>query len=1177
MTTYKYPIIPPMTANNVPSPYVISASYELLSGISAAYEGFNCAGGLTHSANGVTTGILTIDLGDSNEKLVTQYAIGAQGGYTSRAPKNWTFEGSNDNINWTVLDTKTDITSYNGSTPNLYPVSNANYRYYRLNITANNGSSYLVMGALQLFEDITPSIDAPYNYLTLNGLDQYVSIPRAVKDDFTIEFKFRSTKGVGTGTDWYNGAGLIDGEVGGSTNDFGTSLNADGKVLTGTGGGDVTLVSQPGLNDGTWHHVAFTRKSSNGALVQYVDGIPLKYGTGRTGELTAPSILTIGRISTGGNFFEGDIGEIRLWNIVRTKEQINADINTIFNIRGLSNLVAYYKTVNASILVDSSLRSNNGTMFNAPTFTDNNSEATPKSMGTLATVTLISPTNNITADVPVSFVAQYDDVELNDTTSFIFEVDVVSTFNSTRKQTLDVGIVTNGSQKTFTPTLQGGFYFWRVTATNAMGIVSSSINSVQIDGPIPRILYEYENVAILYSKPLARVLYEYENLIFIPKEVLLMHMDSYLNNNKLFKDEKGHSTKLMNVYGNTKIKTTKSKFGGSSALFDGNGDYLKCLPRTYGTSDFTMEAWIYMNTMPTSDAWATSWSSHMSIMGVGSYGASDGCNLVLGATKLILQSNNEQILSGLHGITTGSWHHVAVTRSGNTFNLFVDGVVKATTTNSNVMGRGEYTYIGSETGEGAWFDGYMDEVRISTIARWTSGFTPNASAYSHDIYTWLLLHMDGTDESVLFQDVDSPLMLSDPLNKTDIRKFGQSSTYFDGVDDGVFLCPSNDWDLENQDFTIDGWFNFEVNNKGYQILMTNSIRGIDCSGWKLYLESDNTLHFIATTNGGGWNVILASGLVPAINTWMHIAVVRNGNIFTLYVDGIPKATQTYTDTIQIVNSNLGIGADTYNLVRCFKGYMDELHINKGAAKWTSSFTPPTEPYEKPLLTSQYIYDNLVLPVPLMTSQYYYDNLVKQAFTAMSFYDNVGILITPTGTAGMSFYENVVLGGNIRALSFYDNIAFENTGIQKRTLYFYDNVKFEDLPAIGRGLYFYDEITPDYRPRPGNFSGFTWITHGGAIYDYKVVTVDGKAQVVAYVVSADEWNSFTAKVNEFRHYKYMDQYEFTQVAIDDIFTKEIIDEAIQAVNDMGFSEPLNPALVTDEIFKTALRDNLNSIE
>lgn len=135
----------------------------------------------------------------------------------------------------------------------------------------------------------------------LDGSIQYVSLPRLVQDDFTLELWFQSTKGVGsTNHDWWEGAGLIDAEVPGVVDDFGTSLDAAGRVWAGTGNPDTSIASPPGLNDGHWHYLAFTRTRATGTLTLYLDGTAAASAShGGTNTLTSPPRLRLGMLQSG--------------------------------------------------------------------------------------------------------------------------------------------------------------------------------------------------------------------------------------------------------------------------------------------------------------------------------------------------------------------------------------------------------------------------------------------------------------------------------------------------------------------------------------------------------------------------------------------------------------------------------------------------------------------------------------------------------------------------------------------------------------------------------------------------------------------------------------------------------------------------------------------------------------
>jgi hypothetical protein len=148
-----------------------------------------------------------------------------------------------------------------------------------------------------------------------DGVNDYVSVSRQIADDFSIEFWFKSTQGLGTSTTWSSNAGLVDADVSGTENDFGVSLRSDGVITAGTGTPQTTIVSAgTGYNDGNWHHVVFTRLKSTGALKLYVDSGTPGTATGGTQSLTAPGNISFGRLQSATNYFAGTIDEVATYN-----------------------------------------------------------------------------------------------------------------------------------------------------------------------------------------------------------------------------------------------------------------------------------------------------------------------------------------------------------------------------------------------------------------------------------------------------------------------------------------------------------------------------------------------------------------------------------------------------------------------------------------------------------------------------------------------------------------------------------------------------------------------------------------------------------------------------------------------------------------------------------------------
>ena len=212
------------------------------------------------------------------------------------------------------------------------------------------------------------------NGLNFDGTNDYINIARPVSDNFTIEFWVKTTQTPATGTQWYNGSLIIDGEVSGVTNDFGIGLNGT-KLAFGIGNPDYSIISNAVINDGTWKHVAVTRTKSSGAISIYINGVLDISGTStNVNSLTAPTTLKIGGPQNIGSFFSGSLDDIRIWNYVRTAQQISGSMNNEM-LGSETGLVAYYNfnqgipnVSNAGVTTlyneTSSLSTYNGTLTN---------------------------------------------------------------------------------------------------------------------------------------------------------------------------------------------------------------------------------------------------------------------------------------------------------------------------------------------------------------------------------------------------------------------------------------------------------------------------------------------------------------------------------------------------------------------------------------------------------------------------------------------------------------------------------------------------------------------------------------------------------------------------------------------------------------------------------------------
>jgi hypothetical protein len=99
------------------------------------------------------TGWLQYDFGANNAQTVKRYTINSAD-VPARDPKDWQFQASNDGANWTTLDSQSGQTFTVPMAQNTYNIGNTTaYRYYRINITANNGAAGVAIGDLGLWGD----------------------------------------------------------------------------------------------------------------------------------------------------------------------------------------------------------------------------------------------------------------------------------------------------------------------------------------------------------------------------------------------------------------------------------------------------------------------------------------------------------------------------------------------------------------------------------------------------------------------------------------------------------------------------------------------------------------------------------------------------------------------------------------------------------------------------------------------------------------------------------------------------------------------------------------------------------------------------------------------------------------------------------------------------------------
>lgn len=523
---------------------------------------------------------------------------------------------------------------------------------------------------------------------------------------------------------------------------------------------------------------------------------------------------------------------------------------------------------------------------------------------------------------------------------------------------------------------------------------------------------------------------------------LLLSMNGS-NNSTSFVDASPNQ-KTVTANGDAKISAAQFKFGGSSASFDGNGDYLTIPSSTdldISTGDFTIEAWVYLNAMPTTDTLSV-WQNWMIIYERGSASASDGWQFQIGQTLLMFSdSYGTAVCSGTHGMVINTWYHLSVSRSGTTFRVFVNGVQVGTSTSSITLNSGPTYWIGTETGQGAYLNGYIDDLRVTKgIARYTSNFTvptyanpltgPQYDPFYNNVS--LLLHCNGSNASTNFIDNSgSPKTVTANGNaqiSTAQWKFGDSSGYFDGSGDILSISGSQDFVLTNN-FTIEGWVYIDSTMVSSR---PDNLKIFIFVGW----NTGNTPQFyvVGTTTTAGTGIgfydstndFQVAVTIPK-DQWVHLAFVRTSSIIYGFVNGTRYTiASSYSTTIGTTNNVVIAGNPNQvaNYYSYLKGYMDDIRITNGIARYTTNFTPPRLAFADSGPNFDPYYDQVTLLLPF-----------NGANASTSFIDNskTANIISVTGNTQISTAQSkfggssVYFDGNIDWLSLPStNINFQSS-------------------------------------------------------------------------------------------------------------------------------------------------------
>jgi hypothetical protein len=379
---------------------------------------------------------------------------------------------------------------------------------------------------------------------------------------------------------------------------------------------------------------------------------------------------------------------------------------------------------------------------------------------------------------------------------------------------------------------------------------------------------------------------------------------------------------------------------GGSGYFDGSGDYVYAAANAafnIGSNSASVEMWCY----------STSSAVDVSLCGQNS-GPYSTIRLLQLSGNYAYTVNDDTIRTTGIPVTLNAWMHIVVTITGGTGRMFINGVLRNVTTGlASVRTQSDAYVIGAEEGIANYYTGYMTDFRFvngsiptayqtSSVTTGTTIFTPPTAPLAAVANTSLLLNFTnaGIIDNTMINNLET---VGNAQISTAQSKFGSGSMAFDGTGDYLTI-PSTPNLAFSGNFTCECWLYLLAYPANSNAMYIMDFRN----------GSTNNFGFGVIGIGGvakpymfvGAGPVDATGTTTlSLNTWYNIAVVRSGSTVTYYLNGVSNAT--FTTSFSQAATGVTIGARYTGTMEYVNGYIDDLRITKGYARYTANFTPPT--------------------------------------------------------------------------------------------------------------------------------------------------------------------------------------------------------------------------------------------
>ena len=397
------------------------------------------------------------------------------------------------------------------------------------------------------------------------------------------------------------------------------------------------------------------------------------------------------------------------------------------------------------------------------------------------------------------------------------------------------------------------------------------------------------------------------------------------------------SVQRFNPFGNNSSSYSTSTNGGSMYFIDSSNVLTNSTTAfNLGTNPFCIEMWFY---------WTGGASSGYS----GLCGSASDYKIALSIwnSKIMYGAsstgNSWNILAaessvGSNTIIPNQWNHFVLCRTGNTFTGFLNGERDLTTTSSaSIISRTEGYTVGAWFSTLYYFSGYISNFRfiVGSNPYDATGVTITVPTAPLTAVTSTSLLLLGTNAGIYDGAMQNNLTtVGDAKISTTQSKFGGSSMYFDGTGDYLKSVPSAGNILRAGDFTIEFWLYPSDTDSAYRALVSSENYSSTTGGWSLYQYGTSIEFWLSSVYPA---TLTASSAITA-STWQHLALCRASGTLRLFINGTSVAS--VSNSTELTGQEIWIG-DNNSGSYFYNGYIDDLRITKGYARYTTTFTPPT--------------------------------------------------------------------------------------------------------------------------------------------------------------------------------------------------------------------------------------------